>query len=319
MIQIAGDGQNGTTPFGLNGIGNPFNEPPPALSWTLTAPQPAVTSTSSYVTTSGILAEDEYPQFASSASARWAKPGGPFDPHTGSKYVFSQLADVSYKRLTRTISVPASGNQSLSFWTSHETEEHWDFMAVEAHTPGQDDWTTLPDANGHTTQDTGESCPAGWFELHPFLEHYQTLNADGTCSPTGTSGSWNAASGSSNGWQQWSVDLSKWAGKDVEVSISYVSDWSTQGLGVFLDDVTLPDGTSTSFESGALDGWTLAGPPAGSGSNANDWEVIDAGGFPVGAAITTPKSLLFGFGFEGVSSQAERNAVMDRVVDHLLG
>ena len=39
MIQIAGDGQNGTTPFGLNGIGNPFA----GLSWSLTAPQPAVT------------------------------------------------------------------------------------------------------------------------------------------------------------------------------------------------------------------------------------------------------------------------------------
>ena len=40
MVQIAGDGQNGTTPYGLNGIGNPFD----GLSWSLTAPQPAATS-----------------------------------------------------------------------------------------------------------------------------------------------------------------------------------------------------------------------------------------------------------------------------------
>ena len=233
--------------------------------------------------------------------------------------MYSQLADVSFKRLTRTISVPSSGSQNLTFWTSHDTEEHWDFMAVEAHTPGGDDWTTLPDANGHTTQDTGESCPSGWFELHPVLEHYQTLDeAAGTCSPHGTSGDWNAASGNSNGWQQWSVDLSKWAATQVEVSISYVSDWSTQNLGVFLDDVSLPDGTSTSFENG-LDGWEVAGPPAGSGANANDWEVTDAGGFPVGAAITTPKSILMGFGFEGIASADERKAVMGRVLSHLLG
>ncbi len=35
---------------------------------------------------------------------------------------------------------------------------------------GSDDWTTLPDANGHTTQGTGDSCAEGWHDLHPFLE-----------------------------------------------------------------------------------------------------------------------------------------------------
>ena len=90
-----------------------------------------------------------------------------------------------------------------------------------------------------------------------------------------------------------------------------------QNLGVFLDDVTLPDGTSTSFETG-LDGWTVSGPPAGSGPNANNWIRTDAAGFPVGASISTPDSILMGFGFEGISTQASRNAVMGRVLGHLL-
>ena len=34
-------------------------------------------------------------------------------------------------------------------------------MFVEAHTVGQDDWTALPDANGKTSSDTGDSCPEG--------------------------------------------------------------------------------------------------------------------------------------------------------------
>ena len=42
------------------------------------------------------------------AAAKYDRPGGPFDPHTGSQYVYSQIADVSYKRLTRTITVPAT-------------------------------------------------------------------------------------------------------------------------------------------------------------------------------------------------------------------
>src|SRR3712207_6876760 len=61
------------------------------------------------------------------------------------------------------------------------------FRSVEARTAGDDDWTTLPDANGHTTQATGQSCAEGWRELHPQLDRYQTRAADGTCTPTGRS------------------------------------------------------------------------------------------------------------------------------------
>ena len=190
---------------------------------------------------------------------------------------------------------------------------------VEAHTPGQDDWTTLPDLNGNTTQETGDSCPEGWNELHPQVDFYQTVIDETTCEPTGKNGgAWNAASGSSDGWQRWTVDLSGFAtAGQVEVSIAYISDWATQGLGVFVDDITLPDGTSTSFEAG-LDGWAVTGPPEGSAPNANNFTRTDASGFPVGNAIATPHSLLLGFGLEGVA-EADRNAVMARALDHLLG
>ena len=310
-LAIAGDGldDNGDA-HGVAGIDDPFA----GTAFALNGPGSAdnQNETSSFISTSGILPVDQYPQFESWPSARWDKPGGPFDPHTGEQYVYSQIADVSYKRLTRTVDVPAGGGD-LDFWTSFDTESDWDYVFVEARTPGGDDWTTLPDTNGHTTQATGESCASGWRELHPQLDHYQ--GAD--CSPTGTTGAWHAASGSSAGWQEWNVDLSNWAGGQVEVSITYASDWGTQGLGAFVDDVTLPDGSSTSFESG-LEGWTVSGAPAGSAANGTDWVVTSASGFPVGAAITTPDSLLLGFGFEGIATAAERNEVMGRALQHLL-
>ena len=37
-----------------------------------------------------------------------------------------------------------------------------------------------------------------------------------------------------------------------------------------------------------------------------------------GNAISTPHSLLLGFGLEGISTGAERDAVMGRALDHLL-
>ena len=312
-VRFDGTDDDGNT-FGLTGTDDPFT----GLSWTLNGPGSAdnQANTSSFVATSGILPPDQFPQFTSWPSARWDKPGGPFEPHDGDQYVYSQIADVSYKRLTKQIAVPASGAVPLSFWASADTEADWDYMFVEARTPGGNDWTTLPDANGHTTTSTGQSCPAGWRDLHPQLDHYQTLTGD-TCTPTGTTGAWNAASGSSGGWQEWNVDLSAYAGKTVEISIAYASDWGTQGIGVFVDDMVLPDGSTASFETD-LDGWAITGPPEGSGPNANNFIRTDASGFPVGAAITTPRSLLLGFGFEGISTAAERKEVMGKALGHLL-
>jgi hypothetical protein len=127
----------------------------------------------------------------------------PFEPRTGSQFAISQKSEPSYKRLQRSIAVPGGG-ATLTFWVNRNTEGNWDFFFVEAHTAGADDWTTLPDANGHTSQDTGFVCPFSLF-LHPFLEHYETPNDDG-CDPTGTTGDWHAVSGSSGGWEQWSID-----------------------------------------------------------------------------------------------------------------
>jgi bacillopeptidase F (M6 metalloprotease family) len=256
------------------------------------------------------------------------------------KYVYSQMADVSYKRLTRTIDLTAlapGAPAEMSFWTSFDTEHDWDFTFVEAHTldaTPDDDWTTLEDMNGHNSQDLGPStppgeddaasCPAGWNELHPHIDHYQTNNGDGTCSPTGSTGEWWAASGSSGGWQQWRVDLSAYSGKQVEISIAYASDWAVQGLGVFVDDIVVSHrpGT-TSFEdvpapADPMAGWQIAGPAAGSGPNANNFIRTDAAGFPEGAVVVTDDTIYMGFGFEGITGTAKRTEVMGRVIDHLL-
>jgi hypothetical protein len=291
--------------------------------------------TGNYLVTSSILDKQHYPQFASDQAADWQLAGGSaFEPHSGSKYMFSQYSDTGYKRLTRTVDLTGvSGTQpaNLSFWTSFNTELDWDFVFVEARTVGQDDYTTLPDANGHTSSNTGASCPEGWGqELHPILQHYQTLhengpgNDDNTCDPTGTTGAWNASSGNSSGWQNWSIDLSAYRGKQVEISIVFATDWGTRVVpGMMVDDTTVTAGgttTSTSFETqGDLGGWTIPGPHEGSPSeNVDDW--IQSDRIPVeDAAVTvTPFGLMFGFGLEGVNGAGNRAVLMDRILDHLL-
>jgi hypothetical protein len=205
-------------------------------------------------------------------------------PRTGNQFAIAQVGEPAFKRLARTIAVPAGG-ATMTFWIKRDTEPGWDHVFVEAHTVGGNDWTTLPDLNGHTSSDTGSSCPS-WLGLHPFLEHYQADNGDGTCRPAGNSGVWRARSGESGGYEQWRIDFGAYAGKSVEVSISYASDESVQLSGAFVDDIVVSTGAgTTSFEADGdtWDGWTVPGAPPGSPPNPNDWIV--------GTAADTPPPL----------------------------
>lgn len=102
-------------------------------------------------------------------------------------------------------------------------------------TAGTDNWTTLPDTGGLTTTDNGFGCQFNGFDPQPFLAHYWCID----CEPKGTTGDWNAVSNDSGGWQSFGADLSAYAGKKVEVSISDLSDGYSSGFGAFLDDVQL--------------------------------------------------------------------------------
>jgi hypothetical protein len=303
-------------PFSVSGVADPYT----GLSWEFNGADSAQNQvhTASLITTSSILPSDEYPQFAGDAPAVWnTGASGAFEPFDGDWYVYSGMGDVSYKRLMRTIDltgVDASESPTLTFRFSYDTEPDWDFVFVEAHTVGQDDWTTLPEASGITHSNTGSSCASGWFELHPWLERYQ--GAD--CSGTGTTGEWHASDGRSAGWEEWTIDLSAYAGSEVEVAISYASDWAFQGLGAFVDHIEVSTEAGVeSFESG-LGAWTVAGPPEGSASNPNDWERTQSVGFEEGAVVTTDDTLFFGFGLEGITGADARASVMDRSLDYLL-
>jgi hypothetical protein len=225
--------------------------------------------TSTLASTSSLLHTAAYDDF-SEVIGSWAREeSGPFSPHTGSRYLYSGATDQAYKRLSSEIDVPASGG-SLTFFTSFDTEPDWDYFFVEAAPHGTENWTTLPDRNGHTSQGTGESCPEGWAELHARLVHYQTESRD-TCSPTGTTGTWNAATGSSSGWQEWSIDLTPYAGQTIDLALVYATDWGTLNLGVWLDDITVDagaDSSFTGFEGTDLGAWQLGPPLAGSPSQA---------------------------------------------------
>jgi hypothetical protein len=208
----------------------------------------------------------------------------PLAAHGGQQFASAQAGDVAYKRLTRTIAVPAGGAE-LSFWVNRELQRNRDFAFVEARTARRQNWTTLPDQNGHTSTATGRFCQ-DLLGLHPFLKHYQSVKPDGTCAPKGSSGTWNAATFVSETWEQWKVDLSAYAGSDVELSITYASDAKVAYNGLFIDDIAVSTREgSTSFEDDGdtWAGWTAARPPAGSPEIEGSWTATDEPPPTVGA------------------------------------
>jgi Zinc carboxypeptidase len=294
-------------------------------------------TTQSFITTSSLLDEVTFPQFTSTAPAEWLTGiSGPYEPHSPTHYVYSQRADIRLQRLMNTFTVPA-GDSQLSFFTSYDTEPNWDFLFVELLQP-DGTWITLPEASdpSFTSDNTGESCPEGWHELHPWLEQYQGADcgADTDGDGFGNAEGWNAASGRSHGWENWVFDLSAYEGQEVTVSISYASDWAVQGLGVFLDDIDAPGTTAdTDFEAAGMAGWEPGNPEdVGSGPNALDWISTTDVGFIEGAMTSmTPtdaafRTLYFGFGFENVSGGSgdttgadARAEIMTLALDYLIG
>ena len=302
----------------LAGKGRPISGTRTALGGTPSNPLDEV---GTFVPTSAVLPPDEFPQFDSAVSGVYrGGPPGNLEVFEGTWFAAAAHADNSYMRLTRTVDlsgVTAAQAPSLQFALSYDVETGFDNVIVEAHPVGTDTWTTLPEAGGLSDTTPPTDCQAGLLELHPFLGHY--LTGGDTCTASGTTGTWNAITGTSDGWQDVGFDLSPYAGGQVEVAISYVTDQAVGGAGVFVDQTRLAIGGAAEQPEGFetdLGPWTAPGVPEG--SPATDAGFVRAQS-QVGGAITTKDTVLLGFGIEQVPDAAARAALLGAIVRGLTG
>ena len=279
--------------------------------------------------TSSIYDKTAYPQWADSEKVlAWNRPGAsPFDPFTGDWYMSAGTDDAAYKRLAHTYDLTGKAAGTLSFRTSYDLEQDYDYMFVEIHTVGQDDWTTLEEKNGLNSDDTGKSCPAispasNWQSLHPFLAHYQTKNSDGSaCTSTGSSGEWWAATGNSGGWKLWQLDVpAAYLNKQVEIAITVATDPASEGLGEWIDDAKfVADGTelsNTSFETDQ-GGWAVTPPPPGTVSQETGWQRAQTAPFVEGSGVGTKDTVYTGFGLEKIQGADNQKALMRDTFEYL--
>ena len=153
----------------------------------------------------------------------------PTAPHSGSFAFWSNQGDESDMTLTRQFDFSnTSGPLTLDYWTWYDIEKGYDYLYLEASTDGKR-WQILKTPSG-TSQD-----------------------------PSGNSYGWayndKSGGGSNPRWIQDNVDISQFAGKQVEIRFEYITDAAVNGNGFLLDDVSIPQiGYSTDFETGN-DGW----------------------------------------------------------------
>jgi hypothetical protein len=151
----------------------------------------------------------------------------PSDPHSGSYAFWSNKANQSDMTLTRRFDFrDVSGPLTLDYWTWYDIEQDYDLVYVEASTNGED-WEFLTTPSGTADDPTGNSY--GW--------------------------GYTGQSGVDGEWIQESIDLSRFAGEEVQIRFEYVTDAAVSGEGFLLDDVSIREiGYEEDFESGE-GGW----------------------------------------------------------------
>lgn len=143
----------------------------------------------------------------------------PEDAHSGDFAFWSNKGDESDMTLTRTFDFSSLvGPISLSYWTWYDLEKDYDYVYLEISEDGES-WRILITPSCTTDDITGNSYGCGY-------------------------------NGDSNGWIQEEVDLSEYAGKQVQLRFEYITDAAVNGEGFLLDDVSIPAiGYHTDFET----------------------------------------------------------------------
>ncbi|MFW9968723.1 MAG: hypothetical protein ACFFDF_00895 [Candidatus Odinarchaeota archaeon] len=146
---------------------------------------------------------------------------GDYSWHSGS-------GDWAYHHLHRTLEIPEDG-ATLNFWHWYNIEEDWDYGYVEVYDTNTQEWTTLEDLNGGTTTN--------------LIRDQDNPNCPDDQEPTyyNETKNWNAFTGSSNGWQPVSMDLSPFKGHTIELYFRLWQDGAFSLLNWFVDEILIPE------------------------------------------------------------------------------
>ena len=137
----------------------------------------------------------------------------PVDPYSGDFAYWSNKGDDSDMTLTKTFDFrDYAGPLTLTYWTWYDLEDDYDYVYLAVSRDGES-WRILTTPSGTAEDPSGNSY--GW--------------------------AYNGLSGGNGNWILEKVDLSQYAGEQVEIRFEYVTDGAVNGEGFLLDDVAIPE------------------------------------------------------------------------------
>lgn len=138
----------------------------------------------------------------------------PTDPHSGKAMWWSDRADGLDSTLTRTVDLRGATRPILSYWTWYEIEKDYDYAYVAVSTDGGAKWTTLAAPATTTDDPNGNNLGNGYTDV--------------------------SGGGKVPAWIQQEVDLSAYAGKEIQLRFEYVTDGALNLHGFAVDDIAIP-------------------------------------------------------------------------------
>jgi len=123
---------------------------------------------------------------------------------------WSDRGDMSDTSLVRTVDLRRVRHATLRFQTSYDIEKDYDYAYVEVSTDGGTTWQTLPGL--HTTTENPNGASYG-----------------------------NGYTGASNGWLTERMDLSRYAGRRIQLRFQYVTDDEYNGQSFVVRNISIPE------------------------------------------------------------------------------
>jgi immune inhibitor A len=146
---------------------------------------------------------------------------------------YSNRGDSSDATLTRTFDLRGVSSATLTFSAWYDIEDGWDYAYIEASTDGGKHWQILRGRQSSDDDKSGNAYGPGW---------------------TGMSGG-----GKVPQWVSERVDLTPYAGKEVQLRFEYVTDAAVNRPGLLLDNLAISELNYSDGGENGIGGWQAAG------------------------------------------------------------
>ncbi|MBT2687311.1 immune inhibitor A [Bacillus sp. ISL-47] len=146
-------------------------------------------------------------------------------PKEGSYEYYGGKGDEIDHKMVTTFDLTGATNATLDFDAWYNIEKEWDYAMVQVSTDGGKTWESLSSDRTTSTLDTN-----GYPAIKENLPGY---------------------TGSSNGWIHETIDLSNYAGQEIQLQFRSMTDWATNLDGFFADNIKVTADGNEIFYDGA--------------------------------------------------------------------